>query len=150
MQVHSTDKQCTNNENYKWLSVSLPKQNTLNIFWKPNIDAALWGPLSYYQSFYPSFSISDTDVCLSLFICLFLINLSLFLDLFHILPKPLFISLWLSCSLCHFLLTWPIYSNGSKCCIIQTFMRMRVWSNDGKIPIKAGHLLWQQIITWRL
>lgn len=96
MQVHSTekkhDKQCTNNENYIWLPVSLPNQSTLNIFRKPNIDAALWGPLSYYQSFYPSFFLSDTDVCLSLFICLFLSNFSFFLALFHILPKLLCIS----------------------------------------------------------
>lgn len=83
------DKQCTNNtKNYKWLLVSLPNQNT-NIFQKPNIDAALWGPLSYNQSFLSIFlSVWHWYVPFFFSICLFLTNFSRLAPLSHFVPLP--------------------------------------------------------------
>lgn len=38
----------------------IKNRNTSDIFHKPNIDAAVWGPFSDNYSFYPSFSSPDT------------------------------------------------------------------------------------------
>lgn len=142
------DEQWTNNENYKWLPVSLPKQITLDILRKPNIDAALCAPLSNDQSFYPSFSLS-IDVSPFLSLSAFF-HFCLFLPPFHVLSFCLSVLLPPTKLLClwHFLssLCWP-----DRCIQMEvkdSVMHYSSPSQEQEFGTMTGKLPLKQAICW--
>lgn len=140
------DKKRTRKEiKSKLLFVPLKTRNTSNIFNEPNMDAAMWGPFSYNYSFYPYFSSADTKYAFLSSFPLINFSFSTHLCLHVVLSANK--SFRVRCNL--FPPTRTIYSNVSQAHSVALFKPltgMRAETNDGGIPVKAGHLLRQHIL----